>query len=212
MSRPVPPPVAAADPGASPPAEAVLVAALRRGDHDAFATLVRDHGRQLLATARRMLGNEDDARDVLQEGFASAFRSVERFEGKSRLATWLHRIVVNTALMKLRSRRSRPEASIEDLQPRFLDDGHHADPPCPWSERATEALQSAESSAILRRAIDQLPPAHREVLVLRDIEQLSTEAVGELLGVTQNAVKIRLHRARQALRTLLDRHLQDLLP
>jgi RNA polymerase sigma-70 factor (ECF subfamily) len=211
MKQPVPPPQREAV-ATVPPAEPSLVAALQRGEADAFATLVREHAPQLLATARRMLGNEEDARDALQEGFASAFRGIGGFAGKCRLATWLHRIVVNMALMKLRSRRSRPEASFEELQPRFHDDGHHVEPPCPWSERAIERLQSVESRAILRDAIDQLPAVHREVVVLRDIEQLSTEEVSELLGSTPNAVKIRLHRARQALRTLLDRHLQDLLP
>jgi RNA polymerase sigma-70 factor, ECF subfamily len=194
------------------PAEMQLVHALQRGCDDAYATVVRDHGRILLAAARRMLGNEDDARDALQEALVRAFRSIGSFEGKSRLATWLHRIVVTSCLMKLRTRRSRPECSIEDLVPKFTGDGHHVDPPCPWSEFASERLQSAESRAILRRAIDELPAGHREVLVLRDMEQLSTEATAQLLGVTQNAVKIRLHRARQALRTLLDRHLKDLEP
>jgi RNA polymerase sigma-70 factor (ECF subfamily) len=194
------------------PAEMELVQALQRGCDDAYATVVREHGRALLAAARRMLGNEDDARDAMQEAMVRAFRSVGSFEGKSRLGTWLHRIVVTSCLMKLRARRSRPECSIEDLAPKFTSDGHHVDPPCPWSEFATERLQSAESRTILWRAIDGLPAGYREVVVLRDIEQLPTEATAQLLGVTTNAVKIRLHRARQALRTLLDEHLKDLEP
>lgn len=194
------------------PHELQLVAALQRGCDDAYTTIVRENGRQLLATARRMLGNEEDARDALQEAFVRAFRSVGAFEGKCRLGTWLHRIVVTSCLMKLRSRRSRPECSIEDLTPKFNADGHHVDPPCPWSEEAVRRLQCAESKAILWNAIETLPAGHREVLVLRDIEQLSTETTSQLLGVTTNAVKIRLHRARQALRTLLDRHVKDLKP
>lgn len=205
-----PTPVASGDCPA--PHELQLVAALQRGCDDAYATIVRENGRQLLAAARRMLGNEEDARDALQEAFVRAFRSVGSFEGKCRLGTWLHRIVVTSCLMKLRSRRSRPECSIEDLTPRFNADGHHVDPPCPWSDFAVARLQSAESRAILWRAIDDLPAGHREVVVLRDIEQLSTEAASQLLGITPNAVKIRLHRARQALRTLLDRHVKDLKP
>ncbi|HEX5050692.1 MAG TPA: sigma-70 family RNA polymerase sigma factor [Planctomycetota bacterium] len=207
MSNPAEPTVHAA----AEAEELLLVQALQRGCDDAFARLVRQHGPQMFATARRLLGNEDDARDCLQEMFLSAFRSIGAFEAKSRLTTWLHRIVVNTALMKLRSRRCRPECGIEDLLPGFTDDGHHLEPPCPWSGQALLALQSAESQVLVRQAIDQLPPTYREVVVLRDIEGLSTEATARLLGATVNAVKIRLHRARQALRTMLDRRLEDLI-
>lgn len=189
--------------------EQELVAALQRGDEHAFGLLVRDHGSALLATARRMLGCEDDARDALQDAFLCAFRAIGDFEGKSRLGTWLHRILVNAVLMKLRHRRRRPECSVEDLLPRFTDDGHHVEPPCPFSDEAAQKLQAAESREILWQAIDRLPPAYREVIVLRDIEALSTEAAGQHLGITANAVKIRLHRARQALRTLLGDSLEE---
>jgi RNA polymerase sigma-70 factor, ECF subfamily len=199
-------------PGADQPAtdDVALVVAMQRGDEVAFATVLRSHGRQLLATARRMLGNDDDANDALQDAMISAFRAIHGFAGKSKLSTWLHRILVNAVLMKLRSRRHRPERSIEDLLPRFQDDGHHLEPPCPFSDAAVRALQCAESRTFLWRALDELPAAYREVLVLRDIEGMSTEAAGEQLGVTANAVKIRLHRARQALRTLLAAHEDDL--
>jgi len=200
------------DDGAGDEREAELVRALQRGDDAAFAVLVRDHAASLLATARRMLGNEDDARDALQEAFLSAFRAIGSFEGKSRLSTWLHRITVNAVLMKLRGRRRCGERSAEELLPTFTADGHHAEPPCPWSDQAVRLLQSKESNALLWRAIDQLPPQFREAIVLRDIEGLSTEDAGVHLGITKNAVKIRLHRARQALRTLLGDCLEDLSP
>lgn len=189
-----------------------LVEALRSGDGDAFATLVRDYGPAMLATARRMLGNEDDARDALQESLLAAFRSIATFAARAQLSTWLHRIVVNTVLMKLRSRRSRPECALDDLLPRFQEDGHHVDPPCPWSDHAERDLMRGENKELLWAAMDRLPAAAREVLVLRDIEDLSTEAAAQVLGITANAVKIRLHRARQALRTLLDRHFKDQQP
>lgn len=192
--------------------ERELLVALRRGDDHAFEAVIRVHGRAVLACARRLLGNEEDARDCVQETLLAAFRSVGTFEGKSRQSTWLHRIAVNHALMRLRRRRARPELAIEDLLPRFLEDGHHADPPCPWSEAQTVALQTAESRRIVRDAIERLPAQHREVVMLRDLEGLSTEETAELLGITSNAAKIRLHRARQALRTLLDQRLEDLDP
>jgi RNA polymerase sigma-70 factor (ECF subfamily) len=202
------PPIA---PGAGPEAapDLALVQALKRGCADAFETMVREHGRMMLATARRMLGTEDDARDALQEALLAAFRAIATFEEKSRLSTWLHRIVVNAALMRMRARRCRPECAIEDLLPRFHEDGHHIEPPCPWSGRAEQELLRSERAVLVHRAIGQLPPAYREVVVLRDIEGLSTEETGRVLGTSANAVKIRLHRARLALRTLLDRHFRE---
>lgn len=195
--------------GAGPDAEQDLLARLRSRDDQAFELVVRRYGGQLLATARRLLGNEEDARDALQESFAAVFRAITTFEGKSQLGTWLHRVVVNTALMRLRSRRCRPECAIEDLLPRFQEDGHHLDPPCPRSNLAERELLREEDRALVRDAIGRLPANHREVILLRDIEQMSTEETGRLLGITTNAVKIRLHRARQALRTLLERSFED---
>lgn len=107
--------------------------------------------------------------------------------------------------MRLRARRARPEASIEDLLPKFVgDDGHHADPPAPWDETADVALERRETRQLVRAAIERLPETYRTILVLRDVEGLSTDEAAEVLGVTPNAVKVRLHRAHQALRTLLD--------
>jgi RNA polymerase sigma-70 factor (ECF subfamily) len=192
---------------AGPPVDAdetELLARLRAGDDGAYEWLVRSYGARLLAVAARFLRNEEDARDTLQEAFISAFRSLEGFQGGSRLSTWLHRIVVNQALMKLRSRRRAPESSIEDLLPKFLEDGHQVHPSLEWRESAETELARAETRDLVRSCIDQLPESHRTVLLLRDIEDLDTAQTARLLGVTENAVKIRLHRARQALRTLLE--------
>jgi RNA polymerase sigma-70 factor (ECF subfamily) len=190
-------------------ADAALVARLRAGDAQAFETLVRQHGSRMLATARRMMPNEDDARDVVQEALLSAFRSIRAFEGTARLSTWLHRIVVNAALMKLRSRRRRREESLEELLPRFDEDGHFAEPVAPWEAEAEALLEGRETRAMVRRAIDRLPESYRAVLVLRDIEELDTEETATALGIQPNAVKTRLHRARQALRTLLEREMHS---
>jgi RNA polymerase sigma-70 factor, ECF subfamily len=186
-------------------AEAELVARLKRGDGAAYETLVRQQGGRMLAVARRLVGNEETARDVVQDAFLSAFRSMGRFEGQSRLSTWLHRITVNTALMKLRTQRRRPEEPIDPLLPTFADDGHHVEHFVTW-DSADDALERAETRQLVRNAIAELPDAYRTVLLLRDIDQLSTEETARLLGLTVNAVKIRLHRGRQALRTLLDAH------
>ena len=181
-----------------------LLARLRAGDDRAYERLVVEQGGRLLAVARRFLRNEEDARDCLQECFVQAFRALPRFEGHSKLSTWLHRIVVNAALMKLRSRRARPEEPIEPLLPSFQEDGQSTVTYRDWSPTAEELLERAEVRDLVRAAIDRLPDSYRTVLVLRDLEELDTAEVAELLGVTANAVKIRLHRARQALRQLLD--------
>jgi len=192
---------------AEPSGDALLVRRLRGGDPQAFETLVREYGRRMLATARRFVGSEDEARDVVQEAFLAAFRAIDGFAGTARLSTWLHRIVVNAALMKLRSRRRRREEPIDGLLPRFDEEGYWADGAAP-SETATDMLvESEETRALVRKAIDRLPANYRSVLLLRDIEELDTDETASLLGVTPNAVKTRLHRARQALRTLLEREL-----
>jgi len=155
----------------TPPSDGdgALVERLRAGDPDAFERLVRQYCGRMLAAARRLVGTEDDARDAVQEAFLAAFRAIDTFAGAARLSTWLHRIVLNAALMKLRSRRRRREEPIDDLLPRFDEDGYWAEPTSAWD---------TSSDVLLERS---------------------------LLGVTPNAVKTRLHRARQALRTLLER-------
>jgi RNA polymerase sigma-70 factor (ECF subfamily) len=184
-----------------------IVAGLRAGDDRAFERMVRRYGGRLLVVARRIVGNDETARDVLQEAFLAAFRSMDGFAGTARLSTWLHRIVVNAALMKLRSRRRRPEESIEELLPRFDETGHFADAPSAWEASVDRTFERAETRVLVRQAIDELPPSYRTVLVLRDIEELDTDETAAMLGVSPNAVKTRLHRARQALRTLLERRL-----
>lgn len=186
-----------------PSDESALLSRLRTGEASAFEELVRTQGGRLLTVARRLLRCEEDARDAVQESFLAASRSLARFEGGCRLSTWLHRIVVNTALMKLRTRRRRPEESIEELLPGFLEDGHHAVHQGEWAAPAHELLERSETRALVRQAIDGLPESYRTVLLLRDIEELDTSEVAELMGLSPNAVKTRLHRARQALRGLL---------
>ena len=190
--------------------EDALLARLRAGDDQAFEELVRTYSPRLLGLARRIVGNDEDARDVIQDAMISAFRSIDRFQGDARLGTWLHRIVVNTALMKLRRRRRKPEESLEPLLPAFQSDGHFVERFSAWGspEGADAALSRTETKQLVRGLIDQLPESFRTVLLLRDIEGLDTEETARLLDTTPNAVKIRLHRARQALRTLLAPHVQ----
>ena len=188
--------------------EAALIEGIRSGSDAAFSIVVRRESGRLLAVTRRILNNEDDAREAVQEAFISAYRARHQFQAGARLSTWLHRIAINAALMKLRARRRRPEDAIDDLLPRFLPDGHHVEQFRSWSEPVDVALTRRDTMATVRRAIDQLPDSFRTVLLLRDIEGLSTEEAATMLGTTPNAVKIRLHRARMALRTLLAPHFE----
>jgi RNA polymerase sigma-70 factor (ECF subfamily) len=198
--------------GDSATADADLLARLRAGEDDAFEELVRQNAGRLLAVARRYLKTDEDAQDVVQETFLSAFRSLDRFEGSSRLSTWLHRIAVNAALMKLRTRRRKPEESIEELLPRFRDDGHPFRPAIPWKPLSDEILGQKQTRALVQSCIDRLPESYRHVLLLRDIEEFDTEETAEILGISPNAVKTRLHRARQALRGLLNPHFRRSSP
>jgi RNA polymerase sigma-70 factor (ECF subfamily) len=189
-----------------------LVARLRAGEGAAYETLVRQYGGRMLSTARRFMVSEDEARDVVQEAFIAAFKSVGGFNGTARLSTWLQRIVVNAALMKLRTRRRRREDSIEGLLPGFNEDGCWASAPANWETPADTLLEQRETRVRVRAAIDELPASYRTVLMLRDIEELDTDEAAVALGITPNAVKVRLHRARQALKTLLERDLPGAAP
>jgi RNA polymerase sigma-70 factor, ECF subfamily len=186
--------------------EATLIAQLRAGDEAAFERVVRQYGGRLLAVARRIVGTEEDARDVVQDAFMNAFKNLDRFEGNAKLSTWLHRIAVNAALMKLRTRKRKPEQSIDTMLPGFNDDGHFEERFQSWEEPVDKALEREENRELVRRQIDALPESYRTVLVLRDIEGLDTEETANMLGLSVNATKIRLHRARQALRTMLAPH------
>ena len=184
--------------------ETVLLRRLQSGDSAAFEQLVKEHGGRMLATARRFFGNDQDAADAVQDAFISAFKAIKTFEGGSQLATWLHRIVVNSCLMRNRSRDRHPTVAIESLLPQFDSTGHHAHRVLAFRDSPFEKLASDETRQQVRQCIGQLPTPFREIIVLRDIEDFDTETTAQLLDVSIAVVKTRLHRARQALRTLLE--------
>lgn len=188
--------------------ERALIQGLKEQREEAYETLIRQHGGRLLQVARRFVG-EEEARDAVQESFLAAFKAISRFDAKARLSTWLHRIVVNSCLMRLRKKGRDLEQSIEPLLPTFLEDGHRAQVGAQWPPNPLEDLERHEKQRLVRRSIDRLPTSYRMVILLRDIEGLSGKETGDLLGITTNAVKVRLHRARQALREILDRQLRE---
>lgn len=179
---------------------------LKRGDPEAFELLVREQTPRLLALTRRLLGQDQDAADALQDAFIQVFRGIDGFAGDARLSTWIHRITINAALMKLRKAGRRNEVSIESLLPVFDAGGG---PPStgvvPWRnpEEVTDIAQRREMKRKVRQLIDQLPDNYRTVLILRDIEELDTRETAKLLDLPPGAVKTRLHRARLALRAIL---------
>jgi RNA polymerase sigma-70 factor, ECF subfamily len=184
------------------PAEVELIDRIRAGDQRACEKLVREFGPRMLTVARRFFRTEDDAADAVQDAFLSAFQSLDRIGGRSAIGTWLHRIVVNACLMKLR--RRKPEESIEALLPTFDHTGHHTVHPTEWRDEVYEAAERREVRDQVRACIDRLPEQYRSVIVLRDLEEFDTAETARLLDCTPTNVKVRLHRARQALRTLLE--------
>ncbi len=180
-----------------------LVGELRDGNRASFEHLVRTHGGRMLAVARRITRDEEDATDAVQDAFLNAFRSIDTFEERSSLETWLHRIVVNSALMKIRTQQRRPEISIEELLPDYDSDGLRLEPETELVSIET-VLEQGETRDFVHSAINKLPDNYRNLLLLRDIEEYNTRETAELLEITPGAVKTGLHRARAALKSLLD--------
>ncbi|MDP6342588.1 MAG: sigma-70 family RNA polymerase sigma factor [Alphaproteobacteria bacterium] len=180
------------------------LAALRTGDRVATERFVREHAAWMLAVARRILRDHGHAEDAVQNAFAAVFKNLEKFDGRSALRTWMHRIVVNEALMLLRKSRRGRETPIDDLLPDFDDAGCRIEDRWTTVETPESLLQQTQTRARISELIDQLPDNYRIVLMLRDIEELSTAEVAELLDMSETNVKVRLHRARAALKKLLE--------
>jgi RNA polymerase sigma-70 factor, ECF subfamily len=191
--------------------DAGFVARSRRGDAEAFAVLVRKHQKKMLNVAFRMIGNYDEACDVVQEAFLSAYRAIGKFRREARFSTWLCGIVLNHARthMKRKAARSRCEAvSIDD--PETSKDGSYIHEPHSREESIVERIEKRERDEKVQDCIGSLDGEQREVLVLRDIEGFSYEEIGLLLKLPEGTVKSRLFRARNALKDGLRRIFGDL--
>jgi RNA polymerase sigma-70 factor (ECF subfamily) len=187
--------------------EAALIARLRRRDTEALEILMERHAARVYRVAFGITRNDADAEEVVQDVFLSLFEKIAAFEERAALGTWLYRVATNTALLRRRGKRLELEVSLEDQLPTFRDDGHRAGERsfllADWSASAEDGLLSDETQALVRRAIDMLPPHYRAVVMLRDVEELSNEETAEILGEAVSSVKSRLHRARMALREQL---------
>jgi RNA polymerase sigma-70 factor, ECF subfamily len=184
--------------------ELALVQAAKAGDVNAFEDLVKRYDRNVFRIAQHITQNREDAEDVVQDAFLKAYRNLAQFQGQSKFYTWLVRIAVNEALMKLRKRRPERMVSLdedvkteEDSVPREVAD---------WSPNPEQQYNQAELKEILGKTIQGLPPSFRTVFVLRDVEGLSTEETAEALELSIPAVKSRLLRARLQLRERLNRY------
>ena len=182
----------------------VLVDRIRAGDDHAAEILVRRHAGWMLAVAARFTRDRSLAEDCVQEAFANAFRRLDTFAGKSSLKTWLHRIVVNQALVKLRQRGRANEVQIDQWMPEFDENACRIEQRWPQIQTPEELLERQDNRAFILAQIDQLPESYRIVLQLRDIEELTTSEVAELTGLSETNVKVRLHRARSALKKLIE--------
>ncbi len=185
--------------------ETALVEQARAGDHEAFSRLIRQYDRHIYRLALNITTNPADAEDVLQDACLKAYENLGQFQGDSRFYTWLVRIAVNEALMKLRKRRGNSVVSLDapvetaddDFMPREIED---------WGDDPEQRYAQAEMQEILKEAIEGLEYPYRMVFILRDIEDLSTEETAGALGLSVPAVKSRLLRARLKMRQKLNKY------
>ena len=206
VNPPVTPPIQSAGAGYAAAEELALVRSAKGGDVNAFEELVRRYDRNVFRIANHITQNREDAEDVVQDAFLKAYQNLERFQEQSKFYTWLVRIAVNEALMRLRKRRTGTGRTVsidEDIE---TDDDSIPREIADWSPNPEQLYDQAELKDILSRNIQGLPASFRTVFVLRDVEGLSTEETAEALQLSVPAVKSRLLRARLQLRERLNRY------
>lgn len=183
-----------------------LVAGIKKGDEASFQEIVSRYTQKVYNLAMRLTRNQEDAEEVLQDVFITVHQKIESFEGKSAFSSWLYRVTANTAFMKLRKRRSTESVSFEDLTSSVKDNWVGKTPDD--SDMNYMSIRH-ELRDVIEKAVKKLPQEYLEIFVLRDIDGLSNEEVGEILKLSVPAVKSRLHRARLILRKRLQRYYED---
>lgn len=181
-----------------------LIAGLRTRDQASYQQLFTDFGPAMYRIALRLTGGPHDAQDVLQETLLTVMAKVDTVNDPAQLGAWLRRVTVNTALMRLRARREEPVAELGSDGSEFTAAGLRARPVPTWPPLPEDELLRREAGSVLEAAVSQLPEGAREVYVLAEIEDLPREEVAELLGLSREAVRVRLHRARTTLRQALE--------
>ena len=183
--------------------DTILLEKIRNGDPDAFDRFVDRYGDRIYGFGMHVCGEREDARDIAQDTLLQAFRSLKELKDAGALRTWLYRVASNACLMKRRKSKFAParELSLEELMPAGPDAASIEIPDT--SAMPDQAAERAETQRVVQEAIRELPANYRIVLILRDIEQLSTRETAEALGIAETAVKMRLHRARLRVRNRL---------
>jgi RNA polymerase sigma-70 factor (ECF subfamily) len=186
-----------------------LVRKFQGGDLEAFDKLAQIYQKKVYGLSFNLTRNQMDAQDVAQEVLLTIYRKIHTFQGKSAFSSWVYRVTLNATYMKLRSKKKEPKISIEDMLPSFNSSGYQQEKIQDWSENTESLLFSNETKSVIKKAVDQLPEKEKVVFMLRDVEGLSTEKVGEILDLTIPAVKSRLHRARLFLRKKLSGYFDE---
>lgn len=189
--------------------EEALVREFKEGNLEAYDKIVQLYQKKIYGLSFNLTRNAMDAQDVTQEVLLTIYKKVHTFQGKSAFSSWVYRVTLNATYMKLRSKKKEPNVSLDDLMPSFNGTGYHQDRIRDWSENAESLLFSNETKEIIQKAVDLLPEKEKVVFVLRDVEDLSTEKVSEILDLTIPAVKSRLHRARLFLRKKLSHYFEE---
>ena len=191
--------------------EAELIARILGGEKELFHDLVRPYERMLYLTAFSIVKNETDAEECAQDAVVNAYRNLAKFRGDSKFSTWLVTIVVNEARQKLRKAKRAKEESLDEP----MEGEEKEFTPAPltdWREIPSEALERKELREVLRKAVADLPDIYRQVFTLRDLEEMNVRETAAALGVNENIVKVRLHRARIMLQRTLAPYLKTTAP
>ena len=188
--------------------ERLLIQRVKAGDQKAFEAIFNHYVSRVYRQAFKLVGNEADAEDVVQEVFLLVYRKAKSFLGKSEFSTWLYRLTANAALTKLRQRKKEKEVSLDEYLPKFRKDGHHlVRPVVDWTQDIDKFVAIKEYSQIIKEAMEQLSPMDKAVVMMSDMEEMSNPEISETLGISVQAVKARLHRARLFLRGKFTAHL-----
>jgi RNA polymerase sigma-70 factor (ECF subfamily) len=187
--------------------DAMLIEKFRKGSLDAYEELIERYQSKVYNLAMRFTRNHEDAEEVLQDVFTTLYQKLEGFQGKSAFSSWLYRIIVNAAFMKLRKRKQNNTISIEDLAPTVRQ--QQVEKEHSLANRSDLLSINKEMRDIIESALNRLPEQYRAVFVLRDVDGLSNQEVGEILELSIPAVKSRLHRSRLMLRKRLQRYWDD---
>lgn len=183
-----------------------LVEKAKLGDYSAFEELVARYQGRVYGLAYRLTRNTMDAEDALQDAFLQVFQKITDFRGESAFSSWLYKIALNAAFMKLRKRQRQREESFEEAMPKFREDGSYAGMVAKFSISPEDEALKAEAKGVIEEAIDKLPEEYKMVLLLRDVDGFSAPEASEMLGLSIPAIKSRLHRARLFVRQTLENY------